>query len=55
MVVGEKLRSLKEKADVSELDVTSMASINTFRLKVGDAPVDILLNIAGRFVGQDGL
>ena len=55
MVVGEKLRSLKEKAHVSELDVTSMASINTFRFKVGDAPVDILLNIAGRFVRQDGL
>ena len=32
-----------------------MTSINTFKLKVGDAPVDILLNIAGRFVGQDGL
>jgi NAD(P)-dependent dehydrogenase (short-subunit alcohol dehydrogenase family) len=55
VVVGEKLRSLKEKAHVSELDVTSMTSTNTFRFKVGDAPVDILLNIAGRFVRQDGL
>lgn len=55
MVVGEKLRSHKEKAHVSELDATSMTSINTFRCKVGDAPVDILLNIAGRFVRQDGL
>jgi hypothetical protein len=55
VVVGEKLRSLKNKADVSELDVTSMTSINTFRLKVGDEPVDILLNIAGKFVRQDGL
>jgi hypothetical protein len=48
VVVGEKLRSLKEKAHVSELDVTSMVSINTFKLKVGDAPVDVLLNIAGK-------
>jgi hypothetical protein len=55
VIVGEKLRSLKEKAHVSELDVTSIMSINTFKLKVGDAPVDVLLNIAGRFVGQDGL
>jgi hypothetical protein len=53
MVVGEKLRSLKEKAHVSELDVTSVMSVNTFGLKVGDAPVDILLNIAGRSVRQD--
>ena len=55
MVTGEKLRGFKEKAHVSELDVTSMMSINTFKLEVGDAPVDILLNIAGRFVEQDGL
>ena len=48
MVVGEKLRSLIGKAHVSDLDVTSMVSINTFKLKVGDAPVDVLLNIAGR-------
>jgi hypothetical protein len=26
-------------------------SINTFKLKVGDEPVDLLLNIAGRLVG----
>jgi hypothetical protein len=48
VVVGEKLMSLKEKAHVSELDATSMVSINTFKLKVGDAPVDVLLNIAGK-------
>jgi NAD(P)-dependent dehydrogenase (short-subunit alcohol dehydrogenase family) len=47
VVVGEKLRNLEGKAHVSELDVTSMVSINTFKLKVGDAPVDVLLNIAG--------
>ena len=50
MVVGEKLTHL-ENAHVSELDVTSMTSINTFKLKVGDEPVDLLLNIAGRLVG----
>jgi hypothetical protein len=51
VVVGEKLRSL-EKAHVSELDVTSMVSINTFKLKVGDGPIDLLLNIAGKLVDR---
>jgi hypothetical protein len=51
LVVGEKLGSL-DKAHLSELDVTSMTSINTFKLKVGDGPVDLLLNIAGRLVDQ---
>ena len=54
MVVGEKLRSL-EKAHVSGLDVTSMTSINTFKLKVGEGPVDILLNIAGKLYQSGGL
>jgi NAD(P)-dependent dehydrogenase (short-subunit alcohol dehydrogenase family) len=36
-----------EKAHVSQLDVTSTTSINTFKLKVGDGPVHLLLNIAG--------
>jgi hypothetical protein len=51
VVVGEKLRSL-EKAHVSGLDVTSMTSMNTFKLKVGEGPVDILLNIAGKLISQ---
>lgn len=54
MVVGEKLRSL-EKAHVSGLDVTSMTSIITFKLKVGEGPVDILLNIAGKLYQSGGL
>ena len=47
-VVGEKLRTLKGKAHVSELDVTSDGSIKALKLKLSNEPVDVLLNIAGR-------
>jgi hypothetical protein len=54
VVVGEKLRSL-EKTHVSGRDVMSMTSINTFKLKVGEGPVDILLNITGKLYQSGGL
>lgn len=47
--LGEGLAGLKG-AEVSELDVTSMASIATFKEKFGDQPLDLLLNIAGKLL-----
>lgn len=45
--VGEGLAKL-DGADVSELDVTSAESISKFKDHLGDRPVDLLLNIAGK-------
>jgi short-subunit dehydrogenase len=48
-VVGEGLKALAGlEAEVGELDVTSPESINQFRAKLNDEPVDLLLNIAGK-------
>ncbi|MBA7491786.1 hypothetical protein ES702_02334 [subsurface metagenome] len=45
--VGDGLKNLT-KAEVSELDVTSTESIASFKEKVGDQPIHLLLNIAGK-------
>lgn len=50
--VGEGLARLTG-ADVSELDVTSVESISKFKDHLGDQPVDLLLNIAGKLALAD--
>ena len=48
--VGEGLKTLKQ-ATVSELDVTSTASIEKFKNEIiKEEPLDLLLNIAGQQV-----
>lgn len=45
---GEGLEALRaKKAHVAEVDVTSPESIQRFKDSLGDAAVDLLLNIAG--------
>lgn len=42
---GEKLKSLG--CETSHVDVTSQYSINQFKGRYGDGPLDLLLNVAG--------
>ncbi|ROW15918.1 hypothetical protein VPNG_02678 [Cytospora leucostoma] len=44
---GEKLKSLD--CETSHLDVTSQHSIDRFKERYGDGPLDLLLNVAGIF------
>jgi NADP-dependent 3-hydroxy acid dehydrogenase YdfG len=45
---GEKLDGLRTKgANVSTVDVTSKESISAFKKFIGEATIDLLLNIAG--------
>lgn len=55
MTIGEPIKGLGCK--YSQVDVTSLESIKKFKNEIGDAPVDMLLNIAGVMVRpeQDGL
>ena len=41
------------KARVHQLDVTSTSSIESFKKELGDAPVDLILNVAGIMAGSD--
>lgn len=48
--VGDGLKNLT-KAEVGELDVTSTDSISSFKKTLGDQPIHLLLNIAGKLTG----
>lgn len=46
--VGPKLESLiQDGAQISNVDVTSQTSIDSFKKLVGNETIDLLLNIAG--------
>ena len=46
--VGPKLESLiQDGVQISNVDVTSQTSIDSFKKLVGDETIDLLLNIAG--------
>lgn len=46
---GDKLQSLAgPKCKTGQLDVSDLESIKAFKAKLGDQPVDVLLNIAGQ-------
>lgn len=48
-VEGEKLKALEgPECKIAQLDVTSPESIERFKKSLGDEPVDLLLNIAGK-------
>lgn len=55
MTIGEPIKSLGCK--YSQVDVTSLDSVKNFKNEIGDAPIDMLLNIAGVMVRpeRDGL
>lgn len=45
IVIGAPITDLG--CETSELDVSSQADIEAFKEKVGDRPIDLLLNVAG--------
>lgn len=45
MTIGDPIRNLGCR--YSQVDVTSLESIKSFKKEIGDAPIDMLLNIAG--------
>ena len=48
--LGDKLRGLEgQSCKIGRLDVTSIDSIWDVKKSIGDAKVDVLLNIAGEF------
>jgi hypothetical protein len=46
ITIGEPIKALGGRAE--QLDVASPESIQAFKQKLGDQPVDLLLNIAGK-------
>ena len=52
--LGDKLRSLEgPKCKIGQLDVSDIDAIHAFKSKLGDQPVDVLLNIAGQYTYLD--
>lgn len=46
---GEKLKSLESsKCKIGQLDVSDVQSIHRFKQAIGNEPVEVLLNIAGK-------